>query len=234
MPEVSIILPTYNEEGIIKVTIENMEKFIRKSRMDAEVIVVDDSKDRTYDILKKLEKVYTNLTVIHRIEKKGVGSAIKSGIQNCSGKYVIVFMADGPKDVIYFVPILEKLKKGYDMVQTSFFRGKTKVSGYPLSKIIANRMFNNLLRIAFLRFDITVFTSLFKGLKKDVLKNLDLESDGFEIGTEIALKCSRKGLKIVEIPVDFEDRKVGKTKLHLTNEGYRYLFLAVKTWLTYF
>ena len=73
-------------------------------------------------------KKYPTLRLIHRKGKSGVGSAIRLGIEKASHNHVIVFMADAPNDVKYFPSILEKLEKGYDIVQTSRFLKGCKIN----------------------------------------------------------------------------------------------------------
>jgi len=232
--ELSIIIPTYNEKDIIEDSINRIFSNLKKYRVnDAEVVVVDDSKDGTEGILEKLSKSNKNLKVIHRQKSTGVGSAIREGINNSLGDYGIVFMSDAPDDIKYIPAMLDKLRAGYDFVHTSRFMKGSKIEGYPFIKTLANRVANYSVRLAFFRFDLKDFTSLFKGFRIDKAKELKLEANEFDIGLETALKAIRKGYKIVEVPVNWKEREAGKSKLKLSKQGPQYAKRILKLFFTY-
>ena len=232
-PELSIIIPTFNEKELIDYSINRIFSNLDNLKIDAEVVVVDDSRDGTEKILKKLSKKYNRLKFIHRENSKGVGSTIRKGIKEASGKYGVVFMSDAPDDIKYIPSILKKLHSGYDFVHTSRFMKGSKIIGYPFIKTLANRVANYTVRLAFLRFDLKDFTSLFKGFRIDKVKELDLKADEFDIGLEIALKAIRKGYRIVEVPVNWKEREAGKSKLRLSKQGPQYLKTISKIFFLY-
>ena len=232
--ELSIIIPTYNEKEIIKDSIRRIFGNLGKFKVnDVEVVVVDDSRDGTEKILKGISKSYKNLKVIHRTSSRGVGSAIRSGIENSSGKFGIVFMADAPDDIKYIPSILKKLNQGYDFVHTSRFMKGSKIEGYPFIKTLANRLANYFVRLAFLRFDLKDFTSLFKGFRMEKIQELDLEANEFDIGLEMALKAIRKNYRIIEVPVDWKEREAGKSKLKLSKQAPQYTKRILKLFFLY-
>jgi dolichol-phosphate mannosyltransferase len=232
--ELSIIIPTFNEKEIIRDSIArifaNLSKFGIKN---VEVIIVDDSRDGTEKILKSIARSHKDLRFFHRSKSKGVGSAIREGISKASGKYGIIFMSDAPDDIKYVPKILEKLRRGYHFVHTSRFMRNSKIEGYPFIKTLANRLANYSVRLAFLRFDLKDFTSLFKGFKISKVKEIKLEANEFDIGLEIALKAIRKGYKIIEVPVDWKEREAGKSKLRLSKQGPQYAKRILKLFFGY-
>ena len=233
MAELTLVIPTFNEDKHIKQTIHRIYNNLGKFRLKPEIIVVDDSKDKTYSILKKLKKTYKTLKVMHRLNVRGVGSAIRLGINKAKGKYVIIFMSDAPDDTKYFPAILKKLREGYDVAQTSRFLKECKMTGYPLKKRIASWLCNNFIKVAFLEFKLKDFSSLFKGFNKKRIKALNLESNEFDLGLELVLKAMRKKYKIVEVPVDWFEREQGESKLKLSKFAKHYLNRAIKIWLNY-
>ena len=233
MIELSIVMPTFNEQIHIERTINRICSNLKKLKLKPEIIIIDDSKDNTYKILKKLAKKHRNLKVMHRINKKGVGSAIRYGIDKSNGKYVIIFMADAPDDAKYFPMILEKLREEYDIVQTSRFFKKSKIIGYPFKKRVCNWLCNNFIKIAFCEFRLKDFSSLFKGFRKDKIKHLNLSANEFDLGLEIALKAMRKNYRIIEVPVNWAERKEGKSKLKLSKFAKHYFMRVMKIWLSY-
>ncbi|GAF76793.1 unnamed protein product, partial [marine sediment metagenome] len=207
--------------------------YSRLKHIDFEVLVVDDSTDQTYSILKKLMKKYKNLNVVHRTNEKGVGSATRLGIKKSKGKYIITFMADSKDDAKYFPIMLEKLQKGYDVVQTSrFFKG-CKIIGYKKKKKICNWLCNTFIRILFLEFKLRDFSSLFKGFDKEKINTLNLNANEFDLGLEIVLKAMKKKMKIIEIPVDWIEREQGHSKLKLSRYAKHYFKRVMGIWWNY-
>ena len=233
MAKVSIIYPTYNEKDSAESNLRDIYSNFKKINLEPEVIIIDDSKDGSEIIFQKLTKKYKELKLIHRTNEKGVGSAIIKGISNASSNYVIVSMFDSPQEIMYFPKIINKLDEGYDLVQTSRFIEGAKMIGYPTKKFIFNRLGNNLISLLFLRFDLKDFTSLFKAFKKDKIMQLDLESNDFNLGLEISTKSIRRKYRIIEIPVDWIERSVGKTKLNVKKEVPKYLKKLFSIWLHY-
>jgi dolichol-phosphate mannosyltransferase len=231
--ELSLVIPTYNEKDSIKDVMERIFSNLKRYRVEAEVLVVDDSKDGTDRILAGLARSNKNLKVIHRENKRGVGSAIRLGLEKASGKYAVVFMSDAPDDIKYIPPILEKLRQGYALVQTSRFMKGSEIIGYPFIKTVANRIANLFVRIAFLRFDLKDFTSLFKGVNRKLVGRLGLEADQFDVGLEISMKSIRKGYRITEVPVSWKEREVGKSKLSLRKQAPHFIKRVLKVWLFY-
>lgn len=233
MIELTILIPTYNEEDYIEEAVHGIYNDVRKLKISFELLVIDDSTDSTYSILRNLEGKFRNIRVIHRHNKKGVGSAIRLGIEKAKGKYIIVYMADAPEDTKYIMPLLEKLRKGYDIVQTSRFFKESVWEGYPIQKRIGNWLCNNFIRLIFLKSGLRDFSSLFKGFNKRKVQLLNLSAEGFDLGLEVVLKGIRKGYDITEIPVSWKERKAGESKFKLSKFATSYFKQVIKIWLFY-
>ena len=233
MVKLTVVIPTYKEKEHIKTTIAKVYSNLSKLNLNPEIIIVDDSEDETYSIIKRLQKKHNSLKVIHRVNKRGVGSAIRLGIAKAKGKYVIVFMSDAPDDTKYFPAILQKLESGYDLVQTSRFLKGCKMVGYPFIKKVFNWLCNNFIKIAFLEFRLKDFSSLFKGFNREKINALNLNANEFDIGLEIALKSMRNGYSIAEVPVNWVERERGESKLFLSRLAIHYVKRVFGTWLNY-
>ena len=113
----SVVLPIYNEETIIPVTIGKIiEVFVQKD-LDWEVVAVDDgSSDNSFAVLKEMESEFPqSLKVVHHPYNKGNGAAIKTGIKVASGDYIVCMDIDGqhdPEDILKMLPYLDE----YDLV----------------------------------------------------------------------------------------------------------------------
>ncbi|HIG98712.1 TPA: glycosyltransferase [Candidatus Woesearchaeota archaeon] len=231
--ELSLVVPTYNEREHIRDTVLRMLGNLKKEGVGAELVFVDDSKDGTEQVLDELAREHGSMRVIHRVNARGVGSAIRGGIEAASGKYVVVFMADAPDDIRYVPSILARLREGYHLVHTSRFMKGCVVVGYPLMKTIGNRLVNLGVRVLFLRPDLRDFTSLFKGFDREAVMKLGLEAGEFDVGIEIALKSIRKGYRVVEVPVSWYERSSGKSKLKLSKQGPVFIRRILKIFFMY-
>ncbi len=233
MAELTILMPTYNEAAHIERTMRRVVHNLKALKLAPEILVVDDSTDGTLSILKKLAKDFKNLRVIHRKKGTGVGSALREGIANAKGKYIIIYMADAPDDTRYFPAILKKLREGYDIVQTSRFIEGSKMVGYPFKKRISNWLCNRFINVAFFEFRLRDFSSLFKGFVRKKVLALNLEAEQFDLGLEIVLKGMRKKYRIVEVPVDWFEREAGESKLKLSRYAKDYALRILKIWANY-
>jgi dolichol-phosphate mannosyltransferase len=231
MTEISIIIPTYNEERSVQGTIRNVESEIKRSKMDAEIVVVDDSKDKTFEKLKAMQRTYRNIVVIHRENERGVGSAIIRGIEKSKGEFGIIHMSDAPDDVTYFKRIVDKLREGYDVVHASRFMGDSKIKNYNMKKMIGNRLCNNFCRIAFLRPDLKDFSHLFKGFRRSSVTRMKLEANDFDIGIEMSLRALKMGMKVGEVPVSWAEREIGESKWKMGSLAKKYFSRTLKIWL---
>ena len=161
----SLIIPVHNEENQIKTTLNRLIKF-HKTFKDLEIIFINDfSTDDTKKIIKKIQKKRKFLKYFEN-KKKGLGSAIQTGITNSRKKFVCIFMADMSDD-------LKDVKKYYlkinnnklDAVLGTRFSSKSKVSNYPLFKLVLNRIFNTFVKLLFFT-NYNDFTNAFKIYKK--------------------------------------------------------------------
>jgi glycosyltransferase involved in cell wall biosynthesis len=232
MKDITVIIPTFNERDHISKSITIFFKNLHKLKLDPEVIIIDDSTDNTYEELRKVQSNYKNLKIIRRRNRTGVGSAIRRGIQVSTKKYIILHMADAPNDTKYFPAIIENLKH-HDLVQTSRFFPGCRMVGYPFKKKVGNWLCNNFIKISFNEYSLKDFSSLFKGFNVSKIKKLNLSANEFDLGLEITLKSMRMKYKIIEVPVNWHQRKEGSSKLNLSKFAKNYFYRVIKIWLTY-
>lgn len=247
--EISIIIPAHNEEKIIETTIKKVYSVIMKTKYSYEIVVVDDnSDDSTSQIIENLSKKIKSIKPLHKKAKKsgptGLGSAIKFGFRHSSGNIIIPFMgdlSDDPKDV---VKLIDKIIEGYDVVCGSRFIKGSKINGYPTIKMICNKAYNRLFTFLF-RLRVKDISNAFKAYRRKIFKSIKLESNGFEITSEIFLKAYINGYKITEVPVSWRDRgNIGESKLgsfispkfiflKLPRIGFAYVIISLKLWLNF-
>lgn len=121
MEKISIVVPCYNEEEILKMFYKELMKVINniKSKYTYEIIFVNDgSKDKTLDVLKELREADNNIRIISFSRNFGKESAIYAGLSNSEGELVVLMDADLQHPPIKILEMLEEINNGYDVVAT--------------------------------------------------------------------------------------------------------------------
>ncbi len=154
----------------------------------------------------------------------GFGNAIRTGFENASGDIIIPVMADLSDDPHDIPKLVRKINEGYDIAYGSRFCKGGATDGYPKMKMLANRAFNNSVRLMFgIRHkDVT---NAFKAYRREVLDAIgikNIEANGFDLTVEIPLKAHILGFKSAEVPVTWHGRERGEAKLKLSQNGHRY------------
>ena len=189
---ISVVIPAYNEEKRLPGVLERIPDFVD------EVIVVDDgSVDGTYEAARAFAEKDPKIKAI-RLEKNcGKGCAMREGVKNSSGDVVIFMDADGqhrPEDIIKLVdPIVNGEA---DMVIGA---RKGDLKSRPLHRRLSNVITTKLIR---LKLGMYVYDtqSGFRAFRREFLPNI--ESDRYEVETEVLFKTAKMGARIEEVPVE--------------------------------
>lgn len=218
-PELSVVLPCLNEEKAIAFCIEEIKSVLLKSKIDAEIIVVDNgSTDNSAKIAEK-EKVKLLFE-----PKRGYGSSYLKGFKNANGKYILMADADGSYDFNEIPDFVRELRKGYDFVMGDRFKGKIEDQAMPWSnRYIGNPLLSGILKL-FFRTEISDAHCGIRAIKKEKLEKLNLKSLGMEFASEMVIMALKNKLKIKELPVNYRKRK-GKSKLRPFADAKRHLKL---------
>lgn len=213
-PQVTILLPAYNEEKSVGNTIKELKKLYP----DFEILVIDDgSSDNT---MKTAMEAGAN--VWPHPYNIGNGAAVKTGIRCARGEWVLMMDADGqhnPEDVQRLLDEKDK----YDMVVGA----RTKSSDTSLHRDIANWLYNSLASYV-TKFKIMDLTSGFRLVKKEVaMKYLYLLPNTFSYPSTITIAYLRSGRTLKYIPIQTEKR-VGKSKIKLIQDGSKFLLIITK------
>ena len=193
----SVIIPAKNEESTITDTIENIVGEFNDT-IGYEIVVVNDySNDNTEKVLIDLSARYDNLLYVNNTGIRGVGNAIKFGIEKSKGDIVSICMADGsdsPYDVLISYKFIAN--ETYDCVFGSRFIKGAKIEGYPFVKWVLNRLFNNVVMVVS-KNKYNDFTNIFKVYKRQVINSImPINAHGFSIGLEMSLKSFKKSYRI--------------------------------------
>ena len=197
----SIIVPVRNETD----SLEDIFNYFTKNLIeeDYEVLIINDfSEDETLFKAKQLIERNANFKVFDN-KKKGLGGAINLGIANVSGDFVTIMMADRSDDIEDLKKYCKLIKsENLDAVLGSRFLKDSKVSDYPIQKLILNRIFNFFVSLIFLN-KYNDYTNAFKIYKKKVLLEImPLISESFNIFLEIPLKIISRNYKYKIISIN--------------------------------
>lgn len=228
----SIVIPAQNEEGSIASMIEHLHVELRLHQIPHEILVVDDgSTDETWEVLKKLAGTVPVLRLIRNDGLHGFGLAVQCGLDHFRGDAVVIMMADESDDCRDVVCYWEKLNEGYDCVFGSRFSSGGKTIGYPLVKLILNRLANFFIRMLFqIRLNDT--TNAFKAYRREVINGCrPFLSPHFNLTVELPLKAIVRGYSWTVIPIIWRNRRAGLPKLRIKEMGSRYLFICLYVWL---
>lgn len=213
--KILVIIPTYNE----KENIENLLNQVLAAALQIDILVVDDnSPDGTARIVKNYQKTNPKVLLIERPKKMGLGSAYILGFKAALEKnYDLVFEmdADFSHDPAY-LPQFIKEAQNFDLVIGSrYLHGEIRVVNWPLSRLVISLAANWYVRLI-TGLPIYDSTSGFKCFRRRVLETIDLNkiiSDGYSFQVEMNFWAYQNNFKIKEIPIIFNDRIAGKSKL---------------------
>ena len=222
----SILIPVRNESNVIHEVFEYFSNNLKD--IEYEVLIINDfSNDDTFDKCKKLVDEYKNFRIFDN-PKKGLGGAINLGINEAKGDNISIMMADLSDDIDDLKRYNVLMEQGnFDAILGSRFRRDSKVKGYPIQKLILNRIFNFFVSIVFLN-KYNDYTNAFKIYKKKTLVEImPLISESFNIFLEIPLKIISRNYKYKIISINWIGRKKGESKFKIKELGAKYLFTLI-------
>lgn len=227
--EVSVIIPSLNEEKTIDICISKVKSVFKQYGIDGEIIVVDNSSDNTPNIAKSLgAKVVTP-------DRRGYGYAYLYGFKHAKGKYLVLGDADNTYDFLEIPKLLDPLmKREADIVTGSRFKGEIKKGAMPwLHKHIGNPILTKFLNM-FFKAGISDAHCGFRAIRRDALEKMNLKCYGMEFASEMIVEAIRNKLRIKEVPITYYPRSSGNSKLNPLSDGWRHLkFMLMQTpeWL---
>ena len=198
--KISVIAPMYNEASCIADNTRKLIQELKKRKDDWELILVNDgSMDDTLKIVSEFKPPEPGLKVLSYPRNRGRGYALRQGFKIARGDYVITTESDlswGPDIIDKLYNAL--IETGADVVIASPYLKGGKLENIPIKRAFLSR-FGNKLLTASVPADLTMLSGMTRGYRAEVIKSLDLESDGKEIHLEIVAKCLALGYRIGEI-----------------------------------
>ena len=215
-----LVIPVLNEQDLLSENVKKIVNFIDchiGKNFKCNVYIVDNgSTDLTPKIAKNLESDLYGKVYYRRVDKRGVGLALKSIWSESKADYIGYMDLDLATDLKYLPVALNALAyQGADMVYASRLHERSKVAGRSVKRELVSRVFNSLLRL-YLNVKFSDGMCGFKFLKRecisDIMKNGAM-SDGWFFCTEILVVSEWMGLKLYELPVSWTDAPNSKVKV---------------------
>lgn len=232
--DVSIVIPCLNESQVLPyyMTLANGLKslLMDKLGLTCEVVVSDNgSTDSSGDIAA------SHGARVVFCQERGYGNALRFGIENAYGKYIVMGDADGSYDFKQALPMIEKLENGADVCMGSRFKGGIEKGAMPWkNRYIGNPVLTGILNL-FFKSGISDAHCGLRAFTKDAYKKISPSSAGMEFASELVIKASLLKLKMTEIPITlYVDQRDKAPHLRPWRDGWRhlrYLIMLSPLWL---
>lgn len=229
--KLSIIIPTYNEAENIASIIHAIKGVCGQNRLHYSIVVVDDnSPDQTSKIVKDIMQKDDRISLIEREGKLGLGTAYIKGmtysLDELHSDLIMTMDADFSHNPKYIPDFIRKINEGYDVVLGSRYVPGGGIGNWGVHRTIISKGANYLAKIL-LRLTTKDNTTGYRMYKREVLERIDLgsiRSNGYSFLMEMIFWCQYHCFKIGEIPIFFDIRRHGASKI-----SKKEIFMALKT-----
>jgi len=229
VPRVLVNVPTYVEAD----NIEELLTRLRKAAPDVDVLVIDDnSPDGTADIAERVAEELGNIEVLRRPAKKGLGNAYRAGFGigiDRGYDYICQMDADLSHDPAALPALLERIEGGADVAIGSRYTPGGDIPHWPMTRRMLSRV-GNMYASTVLGVKIRDCTSGYRAYRSTMLRRVEADATratGYGFQVELAYRAHQLGATIVEVPITFNDRVRGESKMswHIIGEA-----MSLVTW----
>ncbi|MFB6281656.1 MAG: flippase-like domain-containing protein [Haloferacaceae archaeon] len=231
-PEVSVVLPAYNEAATIErtvgTTIDRLASFLPAGAF--EVIVAEDGcDDRTPDIAARLARTDDRVRHVHSDERLGRGGALERAFAAAAGDVLVYFDTDLATDMDHLEELVERVRSGECDVATGSRWLPGAEADRPAKRGVPSRVYNGLVRL-FLRSDLRDHQCGFKAVSREAFEDLrdEIGDDHWFWDTELLVRAQRAGYRVAEFPVAWEPK--GDSKVDLVRDVFGMGSQLLRTW----
>ena len=230
--KLSIIVPAYNESKTIHLILEKIKNVTLLNKIHKEIIVVNDcSTDDTRECVLKYIENNSDLEIKyfeHEINK-GKGAAIRTGIQNATGEYLIIQDADLEYDPDEYNLLLKPIIDGHaDVVYGSRFMGGKPHRILFFWHTIGNKLLTFLSNM-FTNLNLTDMETCYKMFRTEIIQSITLKENRFGFEPEVTAKIAKlKDIRIYEIGISYYGRTYQEGKKINWKDGFRAIYCIIK------
>jgi len=223
--KLSVVMPVFNERATLRTVVER----VLSVGLEVELLCIDDgSTDGSREILSDLEKQYREMRVLVQPRNMGKGAALRRGIQEATGDYVIIQDADLEYDPSNYRSLLEPLEAGQaDVVYGSRFVGSGPHRVLYFWHSVGNRVLT-LISNMITNLNMTDMETCYKVFRREIIQVIPLEEDRFGFEPEITVKIAKRQLRVYEVGISYWGRTYAEGKKIGWKDGLRALWCLAK------
>jgi glycosyltransferase involved in cell wall biosynthesis len=217
--ELTIVMPCLNEAETLERCLVKAKDFLARHNVAGEVVVGDNgSTDGSQDIARR------NGARVVDVPLRGYGAALYFATKSARGRYVIMGDSDDSYDFSDLMPFLTKLREGHDLVMGNRFLGGIKPGAMPFkNRYLGNPVLSGIGKL-FFRSPANDFHCGIRGFSREAFTRLDLRTTGMEYASEMVIKATLLGLRIIEVPTTLSpDGRSRPPHLRPWRDGWRHL-----------
>lgn len=219
--EVTVITPVYNERDNLRPFIQKVEQVLSGEFRNFEILIVDDnSPDGSGEIADRLAEEYDNIKVLHRPEKKGIGTAYKEGFQLSGGTYIVSIDSDLSHDPEMLPRMIREAETADIVIGSRYVKGG-KIEGRSAWRNLLSTFANYFIRIIS-GYGIRDWTSGFRVYRREVWETTmpKVECIKWDFQFESLYKALLDNFTVKEVPIFFHERSGGHSKFNMSEAFY--------------
>jgi len=228
----SILIPVYNERTVVERSLSLVLAAPLPEDVERELIVVDDcSTDGTPAILERLAASDPRIRLFRHAVNQGKGAGLRTAILQAQGDFCLVQDADLEYDPSEYTKLLKPLLDGRaDAVFGSRYLAGEQTRVLPYWHSMMNKSLTALSNM-FSNLNVTDMETCYKVFRTDLLKSIPIRSDRFGFEPEITMKCSKRKLRVYEVPISYHGRTYEEGKKIGWKDGVKALGVILYFWL---